>query len=116
MQITSIITLLIAATGAIAAPGKPSKPSKPQKPNVITNQSITCGNGQTAYCCTASADGGDGGKGWDNDGGNGGTAFSCVAATTACTNIAVCCNSNAGGNSNQVCGVFGNAKVTIEND
>ncbi|GKU07570.1 hydrophobin 1 [Fusarium langsethiae] len=101
------VTLLALATGALALPGggsgpkpvpKPVKPSKPSKPT--NQQQISCGNGQSLYCCT-------------NDG-NDKNDVTCASTSNGgiggvCNGIQVCCNNNQG---TQGCNI-GNGGGTI---
>ncbi|KAH7114640.1 hypothetical protein EDB81DRAFT_767811 [Dactylonectria macrodidyma] len=110
MQVTSIVALLIAATGALAAPGgyKPNKPNKPSKPAPPVVQQITCSGG-SPYCCNAEANGGE-----DSFASGGGDIyFKCSDMTNNCNSITVCCNNN-GEDAEQTCAAFGNAKVIFD--
>lgn len=85
-----VVTFLALATGAFALPGggppppppPPAKPTKPAKPPT-NKQQISCGNGQSLYCCT-------------NEGGNDVTcaSFSNGGIGGVCNGMQVCCNNN----------------------
>ncbi|CZS77218.1 hypothetical protein SNK03_002024 [Fusarium graminearum] len=85
-----VVTFLALATGAFALPGgpppppPPAKPTKPAKPPT-NKQQISCGNGQSLYCCT-------------NEGGNDVTcaSFSNGGIGGVCNGMQVCCNNNQG--------------------
>ncbi|KAH6867778.1 hypothetical protein B0T10DRAFT_325171 [Thelonectria olida] len=98
MQVTSIIALAIAATGALASPGR-APPEKPSRPVGKQSASIVCSTG-APYCCTSEISGGLG-------------YFECSRLTDVCNSIAVCCNNQAqqGASASQTCAAFGNAKV-----
>ncbi|KAH7126136.1 hypothetical protein EDB81DRAFT_889839 [Dactylonectria macrodidyma] len=109
MQVTSILAILLTATGALAAPGgnKPVKPKKPAPPAIV-KQSISCSSG-APYCCTAESAGGS-----DSfASGSGDVYFKCSDLTDKCNSIQVCCNNN-GDKAKQICAAFGSAKVEFD--
>ncbi|EEU33563.1 uncharacterized protein NECHADRAFT_106616 [Fusarium vanettenii 77-13-4] len=107
MQLTSIVALLVAATGAVASPGRappppPPKPHRPAPPTIgPVTQTQSCGNSASAYCCNNVVDS------------KGLSYFECKSSTGSCNTIAICCqNNNNGedGNAIQNCGL-GNSQV-----
>ncbi|KAF7556557.1 hypothetical protein G7Z17_g1360 [Cylindrodendrum hubeiense] len=110
MQVTYLLGLVLAVTGALAAPGgkaPPKAPPKPAPPSGNQVAAISCSSGDP-YCCTASTGGTD-----DSKGGGNANGFTCSKLVGACNSIAVCCNNQAqqGASASQTCSAFGTTKV-----
>ncbi|KAG7404288.1 hypothetical protein Forpe1208_v003563 [Fusarium oxysporum f. sp. rapae] len=101
----SIVTLLVAATGALAVPGNRGHRGGPHRGDRNTNtQTVTC-TGGSAYCCSPEYD--DGGFF---------TNYQCNKNINSCNvqSTIVCCAQNVQGNNNaqaQTCSAFGDQKV-----
>ncbi|KAH7169511.1 hypothetical protein DER46DRAFT_600396 [Fusarium sp. MPI-SDFR-AT-0072] len=98
----SIVTLLVAATGALAVPGHRGGQHRGDR-NTNT-QTVTC-TGGSAYCCSPEYD--DGGFF---------TNYECNKNINSCNvqSTIVCCAQNVQGNNNaqaQTCSAFGDQKV-----
>ncbi|KAL5617631.1 hypothetical protein FOBRF1_006379 [Fusarium oxysporum] len=104
----SIVTLLVAATGALAAPGRGSsgggRGGQDRGDRNTNTQTVTC-TGGSAYCC--SPEYGEGGLF---------SYYECNKNINSCNvqSTIVCCAQNVQGNNNhqsQTCSALGNQKV-----
>ncbi|KAF4414880.1 hypothetical protein FACUT_13879 [Fusarium acutatum] len=104
----SVVTLLVAATGALATPGNRGGDRGNRGDRISGNrntQSISCSGG-SAYCCSPEY----------TDGGYF-SHYNCDKTINSCNNIGnaiVCCNNNAQGidsTQRQTCSAFGDQKV-----
>ncbi|TLD23116.1 hypothetical protein PspLS_07627 [Pyricularia sp. CBS 133598] len=110
----SLVVVALAFTGVTTASpagntiktiNKPNKPviSKPEVKN--NNFEISCGNGQTGFCCVTDLSSVAGDKNKKNGGSKGKETTTCSKSVTGCGGTYICCNNfNFGtGNIEQSC-------------